>query len=297
MGRLQLRSSAYRRIEKLPAPFAAEVRTQVGWTQSKESLLERAAGVRDRWHVLGHRQTQDDRLRLRTTWLSGIESGRSAVVLDYAVGNEPLPATRASAMSLMRRLVYFDGAPPLRTLVKERFAGAPPRPALPAPTDVAGMQSRFAALLVENPLLERWPVVLGPVAIAIDGVKVHFVDAMGRRIPAAGSFRHGWHVSALAGGGMLSAFGLWDGHAFDPVSVEHEGRLFSLAHVGGAAHAVEGGLSACPHPKSHVNGMPSLRSPRSERIAVCRLPRNYGPRRKSRPRPNRLSARCYGLRH
>jgi hypothetical protein len=231
MGRLQLLIDAYRRIDRLPAPLAAEVRTQVGWTQAKESLLERA-GVRDRWHVLGHRQTQDDRLRLQTTWLAGIESGRPAVVLDYAVGNEPLPATLRIGHVIDADLVYFDGAPPLRALLKERFAGLPPQHALPAPTDVAGMQGRFAALLVENLLLERWPVVLGPVMIVIDSAQVHFVDAAGRRVAAVRSFRHGWHFSALAGGGAVNVFGLWDGHEFDPVSVEHEGRLFSLAHVG-----------------------------------------------------------------
>jgi hypothetical protein len=116
--------------------------------------------------------------------------------------------------------------------VKERFAGAPAQHALPAPTDVAGMQSRFAQLLVENPLLERWPVVLGPIAVVIDGAQVQFVDRAGRRITAARSFRHGWLFHALAGGDALKVFGQWDGHAFDPLSVEHGGRLFSLARVG-----------------------------------------------------------------
>src|SRR5262249_43439472 len=74
MARLQLLIDAYRRIEKLPAPLAAEVRTQVGWTQAHETLLERS-GVRDRWHVLGHRQSQDERLRVQYTWLAGLESG------------------------------------------------------------------------------------------------------------------------------------------------------------------------------------------------------------------------------
>jgi len=39
-------------------------------------------------------------------------------------------------------------------------------------------------------------------------------------------------LTALAGGGPVKLFGQWDGEVFDPVSVEHEGKLFSLARVG-----------------------------------------------------------------
>lgn len=230
MARLQLLIDAYRRIEKLPAAFAAEVRTLVGWTQAQETLLQRP-GVRDRWQVLGSRQSQDDRLRVQQTWLSGLESGRFALLLDFAVGNQPLPATLRIGQVVDMELVYFDGAPLLRALVKQRFEGASPRHSLPATVDVATMQARFAGLLLENPLLERWPHVLGPVTLSVD-TRTHFIDAAGRRLPAAKNFRHGWLFDALAGGEPLHVFGQWDGHVFDPISVEHKGRLFSLGRVG-----------------------------------------------------------------
>jgi hypothetical protein len=162
----------------------------------------------------------------------GLNSGRTALIIDFAVANQPLPANLRIGQVVDMELVYFDGAPPLRALVKQRFEGAPTRHVLPAALDVAGLQSLLAALLAENPLLERWPAVLGPVTTTLDSGHTQFVDAMGRRVVAARGFRHGWHFDALAGGGALRVFGQWDGHDFDPVSVEHDGRLFSLAHVG-----------------------------------------------------------------
>jgi hypothetical protein len=231
MARLQLLIDAYRRLDKLPPALAAEVRTQVGWTQAQETLLERA-GLRDRWQVLGHRQSEDDRLRVQYTWLAGLESGRSALLLDFAVGNQPLPAAFRIGQVADAELVYFDGAPLLRALVKQRFASAPTRHTLPPALDVAGLQSRFATLLAENPLLERWPAVLGPVRTSLNSAQMQLIDAAGRRVTLARSFRHGWLFDALAGGGALNVFGQWDGHVFDPVSVEHDGQLFSLAHVG-----------------------------------------------------------------
>jgi hypothetical protein len=231
MARLQLLVDAYRRVDKLPAPLAAEVRTQVGWTQPQDALLERA-GVRDRWHVLGHRQSADERLRTQYTWLVGIESGRYALILDFAVGNQPLPATLRIGQVIDAELVYFEGAPLLRALVKQRFDGMSPRHTLPSALDVAGLQREFTARLAENPLLERWPAVLGPVATSCNGAQMYFMDTSGRRVAAARSFRHGWLFDALAGGSGLSVFGQWNGHTFDPISVEHDGKLFSLAHVG-----------------------------------------------------------------
>ena len=41
MARCQLLIDAYRRIDTLPLGLAAEVRTQIGWTQPQESLLAR----------------------------------------------------------------------------------------------------------------------------------------------------------------------------------------------------------------------------------------------------------------
>jgi hypothetical protein len=97
---------------------------------------------------------------------------------------------------------------------------------------MASLQNRFATLLAENPFLERWPVVIGPVTSLVEGDQICFIDASGRRVRVARSFKHAWLLDSLAGGGTLSVFGMWDGSVLDPVSVEHQGALFSLAHIG-----------------------------------------------------------------
>lgn len=231
LARLQLLVDAYRRLDALPPPLAAEVRTLAGWSQAQDALLEQP-GVRDRWHVLGQRQTHDERLRTQYSWLAGAQSRRVALILDFAVGTQPLPAVFRTGQVIDAELVYFEGVPPLRALLKQRFETAPSQHALPAPMDVVTLQGQFASLLAANPFLDRWPVVVGPVTTLIESERTQFIDAAGRRIPTARWFRHGWQVEALAGGRQLAVFGLWDGHLLDPVSVEHDGRLFSLAHLG-----------------------------------------------------------------
>jgi hypothetical protein len=231
LARLQLLVDAYRKLDRLPASLAAEVRTLVGWSQQQDALLERA-GVRARWQVLGHRQSANEQVRTQFTWLARADSGQMAMLLDFAVGNQPFPATFRTGQIAEAELVYFDGEPPLRALVKERAATGTMQPSLPKSVDVLGMQERYGSLLAANPWLEMWPVVLGPVIPAIHADQLQFVDAVGRRVRARSGVKHAWHLDALTGGGALTLFGLWNGRVFDPITVEHSDRLFSLGYAG-----------------------------------------------------------------
>ena len=231
LARLQLLIDAYRKLDRLPAALAAEVRTLIGWTQQQDTVLERE-GVRARWQVLGHRQALSDQVRTQYTWLADVESGRMAMLLDFAVGNQPFPASFLTGQVADAELVFFDGEPPLRALVKQRVTSGALQPSFAKSVDVSGMQQQYGSLLVTNPWLATWPVVLGPVTPLIQADQLQLIDSQGRRVPARRGLKHSWHLEALAGGGPLTLFGLWNGHVFDPISVEHRGRLFSLGHVG-----------------------------------------------------------------
>lgn len=231
LARLQLLIDAYRKLERLPPALAAEVRTLVGWSQLQDALLERQ-GVRARWQVLGHRQSANDQVRTQYTWLADVDSGRMALLLDFAVGNQPFPASFLTGQIAEAELVFFDGEPPLRALVKQRETSGAIRPALPKQVDVLGLQERYGALLVTNPWLETWPVVLGPVTPTIHGNQVKLVDSQGRHVLTRRGLKHAWHLEALTGGGPLTLFGLWNGQVLDPITAEHEGRLFSFGHAG-----------------------------------------------------------------
>jgi hypothetical protein len=72
LGQLHLIAEAYRRQESLSPALRADVRREVGWTQSRESLLaeEGALSVSAAWRVIGTvGEVQPDKLRRLETWL------------------------------------------------------------------------------------------------------------------------------------------------------------------------------------------------------------------------------------
>ncbi len=231
LARLQLLIDAYGRLQQLPADLAAELRTLVGWTQEQAELRERE-GVRDRWQVIARRQIEDEQLRTQITWLYGNESGRYGLLLDFAVGSQPLPATASVGQVIDASMVFFDGCPPLRVLEKERFASADRKLELPRGLSVLDMQAEYGRVLATNPWLERYPVTLGPVWLVMDSNQLQLQDASGRRIPVDKSCRHHWNLFALASGGTIKVFGEWDGSSFNPHTVEHSTGLFTVARLG-----------------------------------------------------------------
>ncbi len=121
LGRLLLLVEGYSRISDLPEPTQADLRSLVGWTQDQKELAGRP-GVRDRWHVLGRRVEIEDRLKVQRNWLWGQTTGRAALVLSFAAGNQPLDVSLVPGTGIDAELVFFPSSWPLRALVKERHA-------------------------------------------------------------------------------------------------------------------------------------------------------------------------------
>lgn len=231
ISRLQLLIDAYRNLDHLPAELAAEVRTQAGWTQEQDALRERQ-GIRDCWQVVARRQTQDEQIRTQHTFLHGEAGGRIALILEFAVGNQPLPANFTLGQCLDAELVFFDGAMPLRALEKQRHEPVPPRYNLPRGVSVDVLQADHAKRLAANPWLDRFPVLIGPVTVTRDRDRLWLLDEQRRRVPVSASLRHVWHVVALAGSDTLTLFGEWDGESFLPMTLECRGQWFSIAQLG-----------------------------------------------------------------
>ena len=217
LARLYLLLEAFNRIDSLPAELQAEIRTQVGWLQSQDDLRGQP-GARDCWLVVGQRFSEEDKLRVRRTWLWCHAAGRAALLLDFAVPGQAFEGGLAPGAALEAELVFWPGPFPQRALVKEQ---GPARPLdhLPGYTTLEAGLAAYSAALALTPWLDSFLLPLEnvtPIRQA-DGWAVR--DAAGQQLSLSAAANDGWRLLALSGGRPLTLAGEWDGAVFSPLSV------------------------------------------------------------------------------
>jgi hypothetical protein len=225
LASLYLLAQAWQRIDQLAPALQADVRALLGWTMSQDDVLRQPV-VTDCWNVLAQCTFDDDRLRVRSTWLLGAATGRWALHLQYAVGTQGFEQQLAPGTAFDGDLCFYPSAWPLRAQIG-RQDDVRSLSALPAPSSLDTLQDTYADALAAQPFLERHPVLLGGL---VPDVEDHGIvrDAHGRRIVLHSSFRHPLHLLALSGGHPLTVCGEWDGCMLLPLSVWHDGRIVNV---------------------------------------------------------------------
>jgi SWIM zinc finger len=214
---------AYARQDSLPELLKADVRQAVGWSLTREALLEDASLLRvdGLWRVLAVRdEVQPDRLRRIETWLrTDAAGGYCAALIDYipvsggATGNMYMPGEVLDA-----ELVYYPSPVPLRAQIiahrgtraaMDRWAGADA--SLPDAVAV------WRGALSRKPWLDAYPLAASQVRIRAAGARL-YACAGDLALPlAAASDECARPLSTVD---AISLFGLWDGRELTPLLAE-----------------------------------------------------------------------------
>ncbi len=228
LARLHLLSEGFRRHVELPPEVATDVRATIGFLADLDAVRA-GEGVRDHWQVIGQAAAVEDHLRVLRTWLIGRDSGRSALILDFAAGSKPLDMSLPPGMMLDAELAFFPGSVPLRALVKERHSAPSPLETLSVGSTIDEAFATFGSALAKNPWLELYPIILDNVVLQVHDGAWSARDGSGAVVPLSKRFEAGWRLLALEGGGPLTLCGELDGATLDPLSCRAGGRFFPLA--------------------------------------------------------------------
>ncbi|MCB1769707.1 MAG: SWIM zinc finger family protein [Candidatus Competibacteraceae bacterium] len=224
LGSLYLLLEGYRRLESLPEPLQADIRSRIGWNW-QESDLPADAWVRDCWLMIGQRSYEEEQLRVRHAWLWGRECGRLALALDFAYQNQPMPPIAAPGTWIEAELGFFPSHCPQRALLRNpvliEAQGKPP-----ALADGATLLEAYSAALAQQPWLSILPAVLADV-MPVRGDADHWWlrDQAANRLPVNPGFSEGWRLLALGGGMPLTVFGEWNGEQLWPLGAWTEKRF------------------------------------------------------------------------
>jgi hypothetical protein len=230
LASIYLLAQAWQRIDDLTPALQADVRALLGWTMNQDEVL-RQPGVEGCWRVLAQTTFDDERLRVRATWLHGGPHGASdlrwTLLLQYAVNGQGFEQQFAPGTAFDGELCFYPSAYPLRGQVKRQDKIRPLTHTDLTPAGLDTLLDTYANALAVQPFLERHPVLLaGLIPDPADHGIVH--DANGRAITLHPDFRHLLQLLALSGGHPLTLCGEWDGRTLLPLSVWDGRRLLNI---------------------------------------------------------------------
>jgi hypothetical protein len=222
LGRLHLLLCAAQRHDDLPPDVAGDVRTALGWTQSREDALG-SAGIADRWAAIGQVVEEEERFRVARTWLVGRNTGHRALILDFAAGAQPLERSIAAGSAFDGELAFYPSRQPLRAMLKSRSGPQVLDRDFEQGWDAtieAGLL-RYAGALASNPWIVRWPLVLAEVRPVQDGARWFLVDTQDQGLPVRPAFARSlqlWRLISARGGSPATVVVEWDGVSALPIS-------------------------------------------------------------------------------
>lgn len=219
-GRLYLLLEGFDRIETLSAAVQADLRTQIGWSLSQEEV-RLGDGQSDLWLVVGQQMQEEDRLKVRRTWLYGLSSHTFALLLDFAHGQQPFEHNLLPGVCLEAELAFYPSAYPLRALIKARQEAVLLSKTPPGSESMGAAIASYSQALASCPWIERFPLLLQAVIPQRLQERWLLQDQQGVVLSLSAQLEpnQGWQLLALSGGYPISVFGEWDGTTFLPLSV------------------------------------------------------------------------------
>jgi hypothetical protein len=232
LGRLHLLARAWTRVESLPPEAQADVRAHLGWATTEAELSD-VPGVPDDWLVIGQLIEEDERLRVRRTWMHGAKTGRHALVMHFAAGTasfgEVLPVV---GQAFSAELVFFPGSYPQRAVIRSRLAEESASGAtIPIPAGerrLAAAAGVYASALARDPWVQRVPVLLDGVIPEQAASGWLLRDDQGDALPISPRFRGGWTLLAISGADPVWMSAEWTGEHLLPLAVAHGDSLLPL---------------------------------------------------------------------
>jgi hypothetical protein len=227
LGSIHLLIEGYHNLGNLPEATQHDIRTAIGIPIKEDDLLP-LPGTRDQWCVIGQSLEDEDNLRVQRTWLWGKTSGKPALVLNFAFGNQKPDTSLIAGTMVDAELVFYPGNYPLRAIVKTRHAEPVRLDTIPGAPTINAAIGGYAAALAANPWIERVPLACDAVTVLGTEHGWYVRDSEQRALRIAPRFGEGWNLLALSGGHPTPLAGEWNGDTLLPLGLWVQGRFIAV---------------------------------------------------------------------
>jgi hypothetical protein len=232
LGRVALLTKAFDRLDALDAPLHEDVRHLVGWPYNTEELETQGERVVDDWAFLGQWVDAQDRGQAQYTWLRGRSTGRTALIVQFAMLGKPFAEILMPGVSQQAELGFWPGANPQRAylLAHQGDVHSLSGP-LPGACAIEPFLTSVAESLARQPWQERFLAVLSEVTPHYDtsASAWRLRDAAGATLPLTPGDH--WLLLAISGGRPVDLAGEWDGRTLRPLGALSVGVYHPLGEA------------------------------------------------------------------
>ena len=213
LGHWQLLVDAVERRDSMPADVKADVMAALGWPLDKAEVQAQGQAVNDQWRVAGIRLIErEGRLLERHVWLQGLQSGRMALLLDYAQGGRGFETAWVQGASYSGSLHFYPGRAALRALAAGDMQLLESDAVLNAGVLGDALQ-QLSQRIASNPLQPTQPLWCANAALNfVDGqwfAAWPLPESMAP-VPVVIQDAEAWRLLALTGGAPVALFGEWE---------------------------------------------------------------------------------------
>ena len=179
MGRLYLLMQSYRNMDGLPEEWKDEIRTQIGYPQSKDNVLA-GEPVADSWLVLHKQSRKVNDINTDIYWFYGKESRLFARYLSFAVAGTFSTENWIPGSAYKGALCFYNGTGTCRralfresVLAEENFVPA-------CSPNLKQAAAVYRTAMLTNPFFEDVPLLVDDVRVARNGKDYTLLDNYAR---------------------------------------------------------------------------------------------------------------------
>lgn len=218
MGRLYLLMQSYRNMDGLPEEWKDEIRTQIGYPQSKDNVLA-GEPVADSWLVLHKQSRKVNDVNTDIYWFYGKESGLFARYLSFAVAGTFSTENWIPGSAYKGALCFYNGTGTCRralfresVLAEENFVPA-------CSPDLKQAAAVYRTAMLTNPFSEDVPLLVDDVRIARNGKDYTMLDNAGNAVRVAMPEETYIDILAITGGNPFASLVIVNGDIWELKSI------------------------------------------------------------------------------
>ena len=218
MSRLYLLMQSYRNMDGLSEEWKDEIRTQIGYPQSKNNVLA-GEPVADSWLVLHKQSRKVNDVNTDIYWFYGKESELFARHLSFAVAGTFSTENWIPGSVYKGTLCFYNGTGTCRralfresVLAEEGFMPA-------CSPDLKQAAAVYRTAMLTNPFSEDVPLLVDAVRVARNGKNYTMLDNAGNAVCVAMPEETYIDILAITGGNLFAALILVNGDIWELKSI------------------------------------------------------------------------------